>query len=544
MTTYAAIYARKSTSQVGIDDEDKSVSRQIALARAFGAEKSWQVIEEYVDDGISGRETAKLVNRARMLADATSGKFSKVIVRDFDRISRDDREGPSFVYMLQDAGVEVFEYATKSPIDTSTALKRTLLNMKAGFASHEAEASAARTYEQKKAKASRGPLADGQVFGYRNVGEPKHRRREIHPDEAPVVRRIFELYAGGMGFARIAQTLGAENALAPKPRKPPWISGWSASSVREILHRPLYKGEVLWNQRKKRDPWGRKVYASRPECEWVRIQALELRIISDELWKSAHARLNRVRQIYLRATNGRLHGKPATGVDSKYLLSGLLQCGECGAALVVVSKGLTRGRRKYAYACSTSRFKGKAKCSNGIWLDMEDWDRYVIQTVDEMLDPVKLRQAVEAVLAEIQPAEEEAARRRAKLQADLGEVEEGLENLTTAIARGGGCRPSSKPSVSARRSALTSDASSPHSTAPGSRRRPSRASTATSRGTSPRSRRQSTATRRSRGRRSSRSSMRGWSSLRSATVPESGTSWRAAPLLRAFSTTCAVLPKW
>src|SRR5207244_295045 len=100
----AAIYSRKSTDQ-DVADADKSVVRQIALARAFADSKGWTVIEEYVDDGISGRETAKLVNRARMLADATAGKFSVVIVRDFDRISRDDREGPGFVYMLRDAGV-------------------------------------------------------------------------------------------------------------------------------------------------------------------------------------------------------------------------------------------------------------------------------------------------------------------------------------------------------------------------------------------------------------------------------------------------------
>jgi DNA invertase Pin-like site-specific DNA recombinase len=39
-----------------------------------------------------------------MLSDATAGKFTHVIVRDYDRLSRDDREGPSFVYMLQDGG--------------------------------------------------------------------------------------------------------------------------------------------------------------------------------------------------------------------------------------------------------------------------------------------------------------------------------------------------------------------------------------------------------------------------------------------------------
>jgi hypothetical protein len=45
--------------------------------------------------------------------------------------------------------------------------------MKAGFAAHEAEAAASRTYEKKREQAARGPLADGRVFGYR-----KRRRAE------------------------------------------------------------------------------------------------------------------------------------------------------------------------------------------------------------------------------------------------------------------------------------------------------------------------------------------------------------------------------
>jgi site-specific DNA recombinase len=122
----AAIYARKSTEQ-RVADVEKSVTRQLDLRRAFAAEKGWTVIEEYVDDGVSGRATAHLVNRARMLSDASAGKFSALIVRDYDRLSRDDREGPAFVYALQDAGVDLWEYTTKAPIDTGTAMKRGML---------------------------------------------------------------------------------------------------------------------------------------------------------------------------------------------------------------------------------------------------------------------------------------------------------------------------------------------------------------------------------------------------------------------------------
>ena len=54
----AAIYARKSTEQAGVADEQKSVARQVEHARAFAERKGWTVGDEhiYVDDGVSGAE--------------------------------------------------------------------------------------------------------------------------------------------------------------------------------------------------------------------------------------------------------------------------------------------------------------------------------------------------------------------------------------------------------------------------------------------------------------------------------------------------------
>ncbi|PYQ85903.1 MAG: hypothetical protein DMG02_26870 [Acidobacteria bacterium] len=56
----AAIYARKSTEQNGVADEQKSVARQIEHARAYAIAKGWTVDDAhvYVDDGISGAEFA------------------------------------------------------------------------------------------------------------------------------------------------------------------------------------------------------------------------------------------------------------------------------------------------------------------------------------------------------------------------------------------------------------------------------------------------------------------------------------------------------
>ena len=62
-----------------------------------------------------------------------------------------------------------------------------------------------------------------------------------------------------------------------------------------------------------------------PESDWIRTTDPTLRLISDDLWRAAQARLDATRAVYLARNNGRADGKPEAGLESKYLLSGFLR---------------------------------------------------------------------------------------------------------------------------------------------------------------------------------------------------------------------------
>jgi hypothetical protein len=64
----AAILARKSTEQVGVTDEQRSVTRQVEHARAYALAHGWIVRDEdiFVDDGISGAEFRKRPGLTRL----------------------------------------------------------------------------------------------------------------------------------------------------------------------------------------------------------------------------------------------------------------------------------------------------------------------------------------------------------------------------------------------------------------------------------------------------------------------------------------------
>ena len=176
----------------------------------------------------------------------------------------------------------------------------------------EREKARQRTYDAMQRKAKAGHVTGGRVFGYDNVeiagadGKRSHVERQINEPEAAVVRRIFELCAAGEGLTRITKTLNEDRVPAPRPQQGRPV-GWAGSTVREVLLRPLYRGEIVWNQTRKRDGWGQANRRSRAAGEWVRIPAPDLRIVSEDLWHAAQERFTE-RQVEVRAG-----GPPAPG---------------------------------------------------------------------------------------------------------------------------------------------------------------------------------------------------------------------------------------
>ena len=136
---------------------------------------------------------------------------------------------------------------------------------------------------------------------------------------------------------------------------------------------------MIWNRVQKRDQWGLKKYRERPESEWLRRDAPALRIISDELWEAAQARLQRARDTYVRGPRGRLIARPSLrDLDTPYLLSGLARCAACGGPLASVTRDFkAHGRRRY-YECAYSSKRGSAVCKNRLLIRQERLDAAVL----------------------------------------------------------------------------------------------------------------------------------------------------------------------
>ncbi len=448
----AAIYARKSTKQQGAeasharrsakphggDADALSVPRQIENARTFATAKGWRVDEAHIysDDAISGAETRKLVNRQQLLDAALNGAgppFQVLLMRDASRFSRrDGDEAFGELKRLAQAGVEIWFYQDGTRFSFGTFSDNVVGFVRAEMNAEYRRQVAKWTKEAMVRKAQQGYVCGGKVFGYDNVRVNGHVERRINDAHAVVIRRIFAMSLDGAGYSRIAKELNADGAVAPTPRKGTPV-GWSPSSVREVLHRPLYRGEVIYNQTRRRDPDGTTTWASRPESEWLRVQRPELCIIPKDTWTTTHARLRSLRthvaQVGVQNTKAvRRHRRD---IESKYVLSGFARCAECGGSVGVLDR--------LRYGCIAFHKRGAAVCDNNLTKPIAELDAAVVRRMRELLAPAVVTALVNELVQEF--ATPTHARDLTRYRRELATVDRKIHHLTDAVAAGGQLPP-------------------------------------------------------------------------------------------------------
>jgi site-specific DNA recombinase len=238
--------------------------------------------------------------------------------------------------------------------------------------------------------------------------------RVVNEAEASIVREIFELYASGLGITKVAKQLNDRGV--PAPRQNPL--GWSPCAIREMLRRPLYHGQIIWNASQKIVREGTKRRRQRSEQELIKVAAPHLTIVPDVLWTAVQTRLARLEN----RSWPHLRGTPP-----KYLLTGVVRCAMCGGPLTVAGPGTSRREGRF-YVCSYHRKRGSKICKNGTLAPQHVLDQEIRKAIAKTLQPKTITEAVEMVLRHFDH-EAEVDRRR--------ELERGLANIVGERRRHG-----------------------------------------------------------------------------------------------------------
>src|SRR5215831_13436594 len=151
-----AIYARKSTEQNGVKEEDKSVTRQIEHAKVYARKKGWTVAEDHIysDDGISGAEFKKRPGFLRLMnALEPKPPFQVLIMSEESRLGREQIMTAYALQQITDAGVSVFFYLSDTERKLDTAMEKMMAQLATFGAEVEREKASQRTYDALRRKA-------------------------------------------------------------------------------------------------------------------------------------------------------------------------------------------------------------------------------------------------------------------------------------------------------------------------------------------------------------------------------------------------------
>lgn len=310
-----AAYVRVSTKS---EEQENSFKNQEAQWRkSIEEHEGYQLVDVYEDEGISGTSTKKRTDFQRMIADARAGKIDLILCKSISRFSRNILDSLKISRELKAIGVEVyFDNERLSTMKAESEFTFTVLGLMAQEESRHISENVNWTFLSKM-KAGIPFLNATRFLGYDKNEDGTE--LVINEEQAKTVRYIYDLYQAGEGCGAIAKKLqneGYENGIHR--------TKWYPSTVLEILRNEKYVGDLvlqktftvdfLTHERKKNTGQKRRFY----------IKDAHPAIISREQWNDVQLKLAE------NAARFRGSNKDTSKYASKYPLSGMLICAECG----------------------------------------------------------------------------------------------------------------------------------------------------------------------------------------------------------------------
>ena len=347
-TNKVAIYVRVSTSSQA--EEGYSIDEQKDKLEAYCKIKDWKIYDVYIDGGFSGANIQR-PELERLISDAKRKKIDIVLVYKLDRLSRSQKDT---LFLIEDvfAKNDVAFISLQENFDTSTPFGKASIGMLSVFAQLEREQIKERMMLGKEGRAKNGKTMSWTTipFGYDYSKETGI--LTVNPTQALIVNRIFTEYLNGKSVVKIIRDLNAEGHVG---RKQPW----GETITKYLLKNETYLGKVKYKD---------NVYEGQHEP-----------IITQELFDLVQLEVEKRQISALEKYN---NPRP---FRAKYMLSGLMKCGYCGASLSLkYTRKDKNGISHHKYQCRNRHSKDLEKrCESG-WYSQEELEKDVIKELERL----------------------------------------------------------------------------------------------------------------------------------------------------------------
>lgn len=337
-------YARVSSEK---DEQLNSLDNQISYyTDLIKSNKKWTYVNGYIDEGISGISTQKRENFHQMIADAKIGMFDLIITKEISRFARNTLDSIKYTRELLNDGVGVFfQNDNINTLDEDSELRLTIMS---GIAQDELRKLSSRIkFGHQQAIKNKVVIGNSRIFGY----VKDNKKLVIEPNEAKMVRELFELYATDKYSMKQIEDLfwqkGYRNLNGNKI---------AHSTMSNIISNPKYKGYYCGNKVKVIDMFTKKQKFLEPE-EWVMFKdetgEIVPAIVTEELWDRANKVLAKRSHDVKSRQNKCNHAN---------LLTGKLFCMHCGKPYYRRESKDKSGNANSIWICSGKIKNGAASC--------------------------------------------------------------------------------------------------------------------------------------------------------------------------------------
>lgn len=298
----------------------------------------WILADIYADEGITGTSIKKRKDFQRMIDDCMAGKIDMIITKSLSRFSRNTEDTLKYVRILRDRSIPIiFE---EEHINTCSMEGELLLTVLGAVYQQEVENTSNHVKLGMKMKMKRGEML-GQPRAYGYDYDKASKSLLINPQEAEVVRWIFEQYVAGLGGRRIAIELEKRGIKAPKS------DYWNAGVIVGIIKNEKYKGDLLLGKTYVNNPIQRKTCRNFGERDRFYVKKHHVAIVEPELFDRAQEVLKERQQRFARnVVTGKHRAPPEKGPFSMKLY-----CANCGRCLIKrhtkKSPGVERARERW-----------------------------------------------------------------------------------------------------------------------------------------------------------------------------------------------------
>jgi DNA invertase Pin-like site-specific DNA recombinase len=331
--TKVAAYARVSS---GKDEMLHSLAAQVSYYKGYiQNRKGWSFMGVYADEAFTGTKSNR-PEFMRMVSDCREGKIDLVLTKSISRFARNTVDLLETVRELKALGINV--YFEEQNIHTLSADGELMLTVLAGYAQEESRSVSENCKWRIRRQFENGELANLRfMYGYKI----RKGQVEIVPEEAKIVRLVFDDYIKGIGGTSIAKKL--INAGIENPRKGKWNNG----RIIDMVSNEKYTGNALLQKKFVTDHLTKKLVKNKGEMPMYYAEHTHPAIIDVDTFDKAQVILK------TRIKENAIKGN----VRNRYPFSGLIQCGLCAKTY---KRKVRNG--KPMWQCETYLNEGKTAC--------------------------------------------------------------------------------------------------------------------------------------------------------------------------------------